>query len=145
MSSKTILGKLHLSLLSSRDFCRYSLMFKSSHLDILNFSFFSLCPFHTENSSQFQFYPWLHNYTFPKTTYSFEVKLTFYSDFLYGRDKVRKNQTLIYLSERFWTFEGYLQKWPKFRGDKWSFTNYFLSKLIYLVKNFINIYLTSLF
>jgi hypothetical protein len=42
-------GKTSLTLLNFVYFCRYPLMFKSSHLGISNFDFLSLCPFCIEN------------------------------------------------------------------------------------------------
>jgi hypothetical protein len=76
-------------------------MFKTSHLGVSNFGFLSLCPFRTENANFTQ----LQNYTILQNdavlVLELGVKLTFRYDFFTEIDKVRENQILIYLSEKF--------------------------------------------
>ena len=107
--TKTGIFKQSLNLLSwtFMIFTDIFLMFKSFHLDVSDFGFLSLCSFNIKNHSQCQFYLWLQNYNILKMTRSFRVKLTFRSNFLYGKDKMKENQTLIHWNERFWTLKIY--------------------------------------
>jgi hypothetical protein len=77
------------------------LMFKTSHLGVSNFSFLSLFPFRTENLNKMSIL--LQNYMSFWKWYSYGVrgKIEITKDFLYRMSKVRENQSLIYLSERF--------------------------------------------
>ena len=47
------------------------------------------------------------------------IKLALHYDFLYRRGKVRENQTLIHLSERFWTLKNVCKSGQS--SGKWSF------------------------
>jgi hypothetical protein len=63
-----LIGETLLTPLNFRGFCRHSSNVKKFLLDVSNFDFLSLCPFHTENSSQCQL-------PFPKRRgFNFEVR-----------------------------------------------------------------------
>ena len=78
-------------------------MFKTSHLGVSKFDFFSLYSFRIENPNEMSILP--QNYMSFWDQYSFGIKskIGISKDFLYGMSKVRENRSLIHLSESFWT------------------------------------------
>ena len=80
-------------------------MFKISHLDILKFNFFLFCSFRTKNlnkmpilliTSKLKLRRFMNNIILESG-----VKLTLQKIFCTKRGKVRENQSLIHLSEKF--------------------------------------------
>ena len=76
-------------------------MFKTSHLGVLKFGFLSLCPFGTENPNEMLILS-LKTISFSEHC-SFRVmsKIDIAKKFMYGKDKIRKNQSLIHINKRF--------------------------------------------
>jgi hypothetical protein len=76
-------------------------MFKTSHLSVSNFGFFSLCPFRIENLYRMSILPQNCMSFWERCSYGIKGKFGIVKYFLYEMDKVRENQSLIHLSERF--------------------------------------------
>ena len=94
-------GKTSLTPLNFDHCCRYPPMFKTSHLSVSKFGFLSLCPFRTENPNEMPILPQSYVSFWERCSFGVRSKIGIAKDFLYGKGKVRKNQTLIHLSESF--------------------------------------------
>ena len=81
-------------------------MFKTSHLRVSKFGFLSLCPFRTKNPNKIPILPQNYASFWKQCSFWVKGKIGIAKNFLYGKDKVKENQSLIHLSESFWTFWG---------------------------------------
>jgi hypothetical protein len=76
-------------------------MFKTSYLSVSKFSFLSLCSFRIKNPNRMSILTQNYVSFWEMCSYGVKYKIEIVKNFLYGMNKVRKNQNLIHLSESF--------------------------------------------
>jgi hypothetical protein len=94
-------GKLHLPPLNFGHFCRYPSMFKTSHLGVSKFDFFSFFSFCIENHNRMSVLPQNYASFWDQCSYGVRSKIGIEKNFLYVMGKVRENKSLIHLNESF--------------------------------------------
>ena len=114
-------GKLHLLTLNFGHFCKYPIIFKTSHLCVSMFGFLSFCQFCTKNPNGMPNLP--QNYALFWERYSFGVrgKIGIAKNFLYGIGQSERKLKFDTPKWKFLNIGGVSAKTTKIQEDKWSF------------------------